>query len=644
MLRALRCAMRERSCRIERRPTLACRLVIFLVCLFGASAGHGAPLAIADALASERVGAVSLAPDGAHLAMLAYSNEKNGGAVLLLDATTLEAKPLYGGKSIFNVPLAIRWVGPQIIAVQTVSGIVTVSLDGTELRHLSGTMMRAIPGKQPGHERLFVDDSTYFKKVGARSADDETVSVDLPYATRSLVYDDDGIARVAISQRTAAWSDDTAVTYWYRAGESEGWRELAELHYPNISWRPIAVAKDGRSLIVTSREGRDTYALFRYDIATHQMTDLLAGHPREDIANFEVGDDESFTWVKTNGLKPTIHWFELSGVALQRTVDAAIPDHVNTVVRRVGERALIFSYADVDAGAWYLLDLGQSSLRKIVSVNNRVKAGELRPTRTVSYRTEDGFDVPAYLTLPEGADHNLPTIVYVHGGPVIRDTWRFDPEVQLLASRGYAVLQPQFRGSAGFGKRFEEAGFNQWGRSMQDDLTAGTRWLIEQRIADPKRICIYGASYGGYAAMWAMVKTPTMFRCGVSYAGVSDLNEMFTNGSDINDDAVSRLFVRLRIGDPVAMKSAFDEVSPLKHAAEFQVPVLIAHGDRDRRVPESQSQLLVAALRANHKQVEWIELPDEAHSLAKEKNQVRFFNALFDFLDRNIGSGGVASQ
>ena len=272
-----------------------------------------------------------------------------------------------------------------------------------------------------------------------------------------------------------------------------------------------------------------------------------------------------------------------------------------------------------------------------MTLNPHVTPAAMRPVQTVSYRTEDGFDIPAYLTLPEGGGKNLPAIVLVHGGPVARDEWGFDPEVQLLVSRGYAVLQPQFRGSTGFGKRFEEAGLNQWGLAMQDDVTAGARWLISEGIADPARICIYGASYGGYAAMWAMVKTPTLFRCGVSLAGVSDLNDLFTGASDTNRNPVARLLQRAKIGDPEKMHDAFDAVSPAKHAADFQVPVLIAHGDHDTRVPVSNSRALVAALRAHHKSVEWLELPGEGHSLNKAENQERFFNALFEFLNRNIG-------
>jgi dipeptidyl aminopeptidase/acylaminoacyl peptidase len=211
---------------------------------------------------------------------------------------------------------------------------------------------------------------------------------------------------------------------------------------------------------------------------------------------------------------------------------------------------------------------------------------------------------------------------------MVRDRWEWDPEVQMLASRGYAVPQPQFRGSSGFGARFQLAGYHEWGRAMQDDITAGARWLADQGIADARRICIYGASYGGYAALWGVVKTPELYRCGVSFAGVSDLSLMFKDDSDVNDDSFGRLFRRRTVGDPAADEKLFDEVSPLKGAAKIQVPMFIAHGNLDARVPIVHSEKMVQALKANGKQVEWMPLPGERHGLGRDAARQRLQRAL----------------
>ncbi|HEX7440270.1 MAG TPA: alpha/beta fold hydrolase [Caldimonas sp.] len=271
----------------------------------------------------------------------------------------------------------------------------------------------------------------------------------------------------------------------------------------------------------------------------------------------------------------------------------------------------VFSVGDVDPGTWYVIDTHAMSMKKVASAKPEIDPGRMLHKQIVSYPSLDGLSIPAYLTLPRDARSALPAVLLIHGGPVARDDWFWDPVVQMLASRGYAVLQPQFRGSAGFGDKFEEAGYGQWGLAMQDDVTAGAQWPVSEGLADPSRLCIYGGSYGGYAAMWGLAKTPDLFRCGISFAGVSDLSFMAKDDSDVNDHAIGRLIRRKIVGDPEANRQRFDEVSPPKKAAAIKAPVLIAHGDRDTRVPIENSEKLVDALRENHNQVEWMKLRDE---------------------------------
>ena len=204
--------------------------------------------------------------------------------------------------------------------------------------------------------------------------------------------------------------------------------------------------------------------------------------------------------------------------------------------------------------------------------------------------------------------------------------------MQLLASRGYAVLQPQFRDSAEFGSRLALAGYGQWGRAMQDDVTAGAEWLVAHGIADPRRMCIDG--YGGYATLWALVKTPKLFRCGASLAGVSDLRPMLTDDSDANDSELGRLFRRRYVG---VMEDAkrLDEVSQLKGAARIEAPLLLAHGNLDKRVPIVHSEKMLEAMKANGKSAEWIYLRGEKHGIQRQENRELYFKTLFDFLARN---------
>ena len=382
----------------------------------------------------------------------------------------------------------------------------------------------------------------------------------------------------------------------------------------------------------------------RYSLDEHALKEVMAAHPSEDIgdANLAIGDDDTadvdignFVRVVTLGMKTAVHWFDPKWDALQRSVDAALPGRVNFMSGSFEAGVMfIFSYGDVDPGTWYVLKLGAMSLQKIDSIKPEIDRQAMRPMQIVRYRSIDGLEVPAYLTLPVDGGRNLPAIVLVHGGPVVRDRWAWNAEVQLLASRGYAVLQPQFRGSAGFGQSFELAGYGQWGRAMQDDVTAGAEWLVAQGIADPRRMCIYGGSYGGYATLWALVKTPKLFRCGASLAGVSDLNLMLTDDSDANDSELGRLFRRRYVGAKEDGKR-LDEVSPLKGAARIEVPVLLAHGNFDKRVPIVHSEKMLEALRANGKSAEWIYLRGEQHGIAYDANRELYYKTLFDFLARN---------
>jgi len=259
---------------------------------------------------------------------------------------------------------------------------------------------------------------------------------------------------------------------------------------------------------------------------------------------------------------------------------------------------------------------------------------------TLDYAADDGLHIPAYLTRPANAEAGapLPLVVLVHGGPHMRDDWLWNEEVQLLAANGYAVFQPQFRGSTGFGLSFEEAGYGQWGRAMQDDVTAGVRHLVAQKIADPARICIAGASYGGYAALWGLVKTPALYRCGISFAGVTDLEHMLKDPSDRNADAAIRELQRLRIGDLAQGKAFFDAVSPLHEVGRINAPLLLAHGVDDRRVPISHSQRMADALAAQGKAYEWLVFDGEGHGLTYTASKRRYYRAMLDFLQRHIGA------
>ena len=256
------------------------------------------------------------------------------------------------------------------------------------------------------------------------------------------------------------------------------------------------------------------------------------------------------------------------------------------------------------------------------------------------YKARDGLDIPAYLTLPPNrAPKNLPTIIYPHGGPATRDQLTFDWIAAFLASRGYAVLQPNFRGSSGYGEKFEIDGYGQWGLKMQDDVTDGVKKLIADGISDPKRICIMGASYGGYAALEGAASTPDLYACAVSFAGVSDLRKFLETRA--NDFGWSSWMISTwyrYIGDRSDDKAKLDEASPALHADRVKCPILLMHGAKDITVRIDQSEAMRDALLSKGKSVRFVPFDTDNHYMELADTRIRFLREVEAFLAKNIGN------
>ena len=290
---------------------------------------------------------------------------------------------------------------------------------------------------------------------------------------------------------------------------------------------------------------------------------------------------------------------------------------------------------DRTAGTRYLYDVRRDRLTKLGEVHPWLPEKLMAPVKPVAFESRDGLTIHGYLTLPVGREpHKLPVVVNPHGGPWFRDTWGFNPEAQFLANRGYAVLQINFRGSTGYGRKFWEASRKQWGLAMQDDITDGVEWLVREGIADPKRICIYGASYGGYATLMGLVKTPDLYACGIDYVGVSNL---FTFMKAIPPywKPLLAMFEDM-VGDPAADKEQLARTSPALNAERIKAPLLVAQGARDPRVVKAESDQMVAALKARGIDVPYIVKDNEGHGFANEENQLEFYGEMERFLAKYL--------
>lgn len=302
-----------------------------------------------------------------------------------------------------------------------------------------------------------------------------------------------------------------------------------------------------------------------------------------------------------------------------------------------GKQIVVSVYSDRNPGDYYLVDRDTHEATYLLSAREWIDPDQMSEVRPVEFAGRDGTVLHGYLTLPRGrATKHLPMIVNPHGGPFgIRDHWQWNADAQMLASRGYAVLNVNFRGSGGYGEKFFEQGKQRWGTQMIDDISDATHWAVKAGYADPARLCIYGGSYGGYAAMMSAVREPNLYRCVVAYAGVYDLN-LWKHDTDVSDSTIGRTYIEKYVG---ATEEERRQQSPLTYIDKLQAPVLIAHGEDDTRVPFSQAKALAAALDKRHASYEAVFKDGEGHGFYKEKNRLELYEKMLDFIKRNIGDG-----
>ncbi|HEY1774137.1 MAG TPA: S9 family peptidase [Gammaproteobacteria bacterium] len=303
-----------------------------------------------------------------------------------------------------------------------------------------------------------------------------------------------------------------------------------------------------------------------------------------------------------------------------------------------GRKMLVYVYSDKDPGQYFLYDTKTQKAQFLFSVRPDINPDDMAEMKPVTFKSRDGLTIHGYLTLPKGGQKNLPLIVHPHGGPIgIRDIWGFDPEVQFLAYHGYAVLQVNYRGSGGYGAAFQRAGYQQWGGTMQDDLTDATHWAVDQGIADPKRICIYGASYGGYASLEGVEKEPDLYRCAVGYAGVYDLVKLRGEAGYIQGQRL-KPYMHATLGDD---DEILKQYSPYLHVDKIKAALFLAHGGADHTADPSHADELRDALDKIKKPYEWVYYPKEGHGFYALDHQVDLYNKMLAFFDQNIGQNAI---
>lgn len=447
--------------------------------------------------------------------------------------------------------------------------------------------------------------------------------------------DHDGRLRVAF-----AVVDGVNTSLLYRDTENEPFREILATTFKE-TMSPQFFTFDNKKLYSVSNLGRDKTAAVIFDPATGKEEELLYENPDYDVDLLVYSRARKvLTAARYTSWKRERHFFDGEFESMMNDLRAKLGDIEFGLVskNKAEDKYLVIAHSDKSYGTYYLYDKITGELEKIADVAPWLDPDEMASMHPIEYTSRDGLTIHGYLTLPKGYTMNnakkLPVIVNPHGGPWYRDQWGFNPEVQFLANRGYAVFQMNFRGSTGYGRKFWEASFKQWGKTMQDDITDGVNWLIEQGIADKEKIAIYGASYGGYATLAGVAFTPDLYAAAVDYVGVAN---MFTFMKTIPPywEPQLQMFYEM-IGDPVKDSLLLAEVSPVLHADRIKTPLFVAQGANDPRVNINESNQMVEALRNRGVAVEYMVKENEGHGFYNEKNQFDFYNAMEKFLAEHL--------
>jgi dipeptidyl aminopeptidase/acylaminoacyl peptidase len=438
--------------------------------------------------------------------------------------------------------------------------------------------------------------------------------------------------------RVATTSDGVNTSLLYRDSEKDDFQVLLTTSFKE-TLSPLFFTYDNKNLYVASNIGRDKAAIYEYDVKEKKQTTLLYENPDVDVENLLRSDKRKVvTGVVYYIDKRQYHFLDEERAKLQQDLESRLPGFEVAVagMSRDETKALVYAGSDRTLGAYYFYDRATSDFRKLADVGPWLVEAELAEMKPITYTSRDGLTIHGYLTLPQGLKpKKLPLVVNPHGGPWGRDVWGYNPEVQFLANRGYAVLQVNFRTSTGYGRKFWEAGFKQWGLKIQDDITDGVKWLIDQGIADPSRVGIYGGSFGGYATLAGLAFTPDLYACGVDYVGVSNL---FTLIKTIPPywEPMRQMFYEM-MGDPEKDKELYEKVSPVFHADNIKVPVLVAQGANDPRVNKAESDQIVEALKKRGIEVVYMVKDNEGHGFRNEENRFDFYRAMEEFLGKHLG-------
>lgn len=572
-----------------------------------------------------------------------------------------------------------RWVGDDWLVFRLVSpadrsvgalyeGLVSVKRDGSSTRLLIDREMKTVFNKvEELHRQRYLEPNHFYMASGAPGTNEvivgeaqyrdyqyshtvpkllnvatgavRTMLDDAPRAS-SWTFDAKGRARLA-----RANSEGFTTTWW--ADKDGKWREISKAPTYEQPFTPVAIDGDDGLLVETAAPGDGSSEIRRFDFATGKpQAAALVATPGFDTIGSPFVDDKTGRvqglQVGTDGWNQ--FWFNPQMKALQEKVDAKFAGNVNLIQCRPCDgtgRLLVYTYSDVDPGRYVLYLPSDDKWRLVGEVRPEIDPRRMAPVDFQRIKARDGRDLPVWITRPAGqagaSAKPGPAVVLVHGGPWVRGRmWNFDSEAQFLASRGYVVIEPEFRGSTGYGESHFRAGWKQWGHAMQDDISDALQFAVKQGWADAKRACIMGGSYGGYATLMGLVKDPDQYRCGVAFASVVDPRLMYDFYLGVYSSNSRKFQLPIILGDKVKDAELLKAGAPVELADRIKVPLLLAHGGRDYNVPVEHGERMRDALKQRGKPVEWVVYPEEGHGFFFDQNRFDYYRKVEAFLAKHL--------
>ena len=459
-----------------------------------------------------------------------------------------------------------------------------------------------------------------------------TMIAENPGNISGWMTDHDGKLRIAIT------SDGVNTSLLYRNSESDDFKSILTNDF-KVRVSPLFFTFDNNNLYVASNRGRDKTAIYEFNIDKVQEGELIFEDEKVDVANLMFSRKRKvLTGVSYNRAKTKRVFFDDWRGDIQIKLEYQLSGYEVgiTSFSKDETKAIVVAYSDKSRGEYYFYDTETNKLTSLGKISPWLNEDHMAEMVPIAYTSRDGLTINGYLTIPKGSDgKNLPIVVNPHGGPWARDSWGYNPEIQFLANRGFAVFQMNFRGSTGYGRKFWESSFKEWGKSMQDDITDGVMWLIDEGIADPDRIAIYGASYGGYATLAGLTFTPNLYACGVDYVGVSNIFTLLETLPPYWE--LGRQMMYEMIGNPETEKDLLIAASPIFHVDSIKVPLFVAQGANDPRVKQAESDQIVEALSSRGVDVPYMLKEDEGHGFSNEENKFDFYREMEKFLTKHIG-------